>query len=189
MDKIPDVVSSLERALPGPELVWGTKTTCSPFGRVNTVLFIYVHFTQIFRVFRHLRARGLERSIADRYAGTSRAHSLLAIPSIKTHSRTASDAPRYEAPPAQRKLQEELSRVKVGIDDKLVPKSGEFTRYLTLPAQGKSAEWILEEMARMDKEPSMHADWRQGKLSGAIYRMSLLRRCSSCVTHWVGRRG
>ena len=80
-------------------------------------------------------------------------------------------------PPAQKKLQEELSRVKVDIEDKLVPKGGEFTLYLALPAQGKSAGWIFEEMARMDKELGVHTDWRQGKLSGAIYRMFLLRRC------------
>ena len=72
-------------------------------------------------------------------------------------------------PVAQKKLQEELGKVKVDIEDKLIPK-GDITRYLTLPAQGKSAEWILEEMARMDKELGAHTDWRQGKLSGAVYR-------------------
>ena len=78
MNKIQDVVPSLERALPEPELVWEwwtwTGHTRSPF---ETVLFIYVHFTQILRVIRHLRARRLERSIADGYAGTSKARSLL----------------------------------------------------------------------------------------------------------------
>ena len=92
-------------------------------------------------------------------------------------------------PPAQKQLQEELNKVKVNIEDKLVPKGGEFTRYLTLPAQGKSAECIFEEMARMDKELGPRRDWRQGKLSGVVYRTSLLHRYSSCVTRWVGRRG
>ena len=41
----------------------------------------------------------------------------------------------------------------------------------------------------MDKELGVHTDWGQGKLPGAVYRMSLLRRRSSCVTHWAGRRG
>ena len=59
-------------------------------------------------------------------------------------------------PPAQKKLQEELNKVKVDIEDKLVPKGGEFTRCLALPAQGKSAEWILEEMVGMDKELGVH---------------------------------
>ena len=73
-------------------------------------------------------------------------------------------------PQAQKKLQEELDKVKVDIEDKLVPKDGEVTRYLALPAQGKSAEWIIEEMARMDKELGAHTDWRDGKISGAVYR-------------------
>lgn len=73
-------------------------------------------------------------------------------------------------PPAQKKLQEELGKAKVEIEDKLVSKNGEITRHLALPAQGKSAEWILEEMTRMDKELGGHTDWRQGKISGAVYR-------------------
>ena len=73
-------------------------------------------------------------------------------------------------PPAQKKLREELDKVKVDIEDKLLPKGGEITRHLALPAQGKSREWILEEMARMDKELGAHVDWRQGKISGAVYR-------------------
>ncbi|KAF8547233.1 PLP-dependent transferase [Imleria badia] len=60
----------------------------------------------------------------------------------------------------------ELGKVKIDIEDKLVPKGGEIT---ALPAQGKSPEWILEEMAKMDKELGTHTDWRQGKISGAVY--------------------
>ena len=75
-------------------------------------------------------------------------------------------------PPAQKKLQAELAKAKVDIEDKLVRKGGDITRYLALPAQGKSAEWILEEMARMDKQLGTHTDWRQGKISGAVYRTS-----------------
>lgn len=73
-------------------------------------------------------------------------------------------------PVAQKKLQEELGKVKADIEGKLIPKDCEITRHLALPAQGKSAEWILEEMARMDKALGTHTDWRQGKLSGAVYR-------------------
>ena len=82
MDKIQDVVSSLEHALPEPEFVWEwwTENTRSPFGTVKTVLFIYVLFTQTLRVFRHLRARGLGRSLTDGYVWTSKARSLLRYP-------------------------------------------------------------------------------------------------------------
>ena len=79
-------------------------------------------------------------------------------------------------PAAQRTLRAELDKVKVDIEDKLVPKGGEVTRHLALPAQGKSAEWILEEMARMDKALGAHTDWREGKISGAVYRTSSPRR-------------
>lgn len=73
-------------------------------------------------------------------------------------------------PAAQKKLREELGKVKVDLEDKFVPKDGEIPRYLALPAQGKSAEWILEEMQRMDKALGGHTDWKQGKVSGAVYR-------------------
>lgn len=73
-------------------------------------------------------------------------------------------------PTAQRKLQEELSKVKGDIEGKLIPKGSDITRYLALPARGKSAEWIIKEMARVDKELGAHTDWRQGKISGAVYR-------------------
>lgn len=51
-------------------------------------------------------------------------------------------------------------------------------RHLELPQQGQSAEWILEEMSRMDKETSTEnenqdgggVDWREGKVSGTVYR-------------------
>lgn len=54
------------------------------------------------------------------------------------------------------------------IEDKLVPKG--VSRYLSLPEEGKSVEWILAEMAKMDSEMGPNANWRHAKLSGAIYR-------------------
>lgn len=50
-------------------------------------------------------------------------------------------------------------------------------KHLELPQQGQSTEWILEEMSRMDKEAGAgseskdggRVDWREGKVSGAIY--------------------
>ena len=75
-------VLSLEHALRELELVqrWWTENTCSPFETFKTVLFIYVLFTQTLRVFRHLRARGLGRSVADGYLWTFKALPLLRQP-------------------------------------------------------------------------------------------------------------
>ncbi|KAG9309272.1 pyridoxal phosphate-dependent transferase [Chiua virens] len=155
MENLQDVVSSLEHALPTPGLVWEWWSECTrtPFECAKTALFFYVLATQVVRTFRHLRARGLRQTVADGYVWTSKKALLLAM----------------KLPPAQKKLQEELGKVKVDIEEKLLPKAGEITRHLSLPAQGKSAEWILEEMARMDKELGAHTDWKQGKLSGAVY--------------------
>ena len=86
-------------------------------------------------------------------------------------------------PAAQKKLQDELGRARADIEDKLVPKTDKITRHLTLPAQGRSAEWIIEEMVRMDKELGAHTDWRQGKISGAVYRT-----CSFTCVSRVGHR-
>ena len=67
-------VSSLEHALPAPELLWDwwSDSTRSPFETAKTVLFFYVFATQTVRIFRHLRARGLRRSVADGYVWTSK---------------------------------------------------------------------------------------------------------------------
>ena len=59
------------------------------------------------------------------------------------------------------------------IEDKLVPKGEAVVRHLALPETGNSSEWILSEMAKMDEESKSFTDWRHGKLSGAVYRVSL----------------
>lgn len=67
-------VSSLEHALPAPELLWDwwSDSTRSLFETAKTALFFYVFTTQTVRIFRHLRARGLRRSVADGYVWTSK---------------------------------------------------------------------------------------------------------------------
>lgn len=174
MDTIQDVVSLLEHARPTPEQFWDwwQESTRSPFETVKTVLFFYVLATQTLRVFRHLRARGLRRSVVDGYVWTSKVRLFIfsLVPWVQCILLQKALLLAMKLPQAQKKLQEELDKVKVDIEDKLVPKDGEVTRYLALPAQGKSAEWIIEEMARMDKELGAHTDWRDGKISGAVYR-------------------
>ena len=81
-------------------------------------------------------------------------------------------------PPGRTMVQLQLSKVRQGIETKLVPQRGDMVRHLELPQQGQSAEWILEEMSRMDKEAGAgseskdggRVDWREGKVSGAVYR-------------------
>lgn len=63
-----------------------------------------------------------------------------------------------------------MSQAKLDIENKLVPKGAEIVRHLSLPDQGKTPEWILAEMDKMDVELGNNTNWRHGKLSGAVYR-------------------
>jgi sphinganine-1-phosphate aldolase len=61
-----------------------------------------------------------------------------------------------------------MGKAKLDIENKMVPKGANVTRHLSLPAEGKSAEWILQEMVKMDEEMGTPS-WKLGKLSGAVY--------------------
>ena len=73
-------------------------------------------------------------------------------------------------PAAKRKVNAELDLVRADIRLKLVPQGPKVIRHLSLPAQGKSKDWIVEEMKRMDDESPHATSWKDGKVSGAIYR-------------------
>ncbi|KIJ60028.1 hypothetical protein HYDPIDRAFT_32607 [Hydnomerulius pinastri MD-312] len=142
-------------ALPNPQFVseWLRAGARTPFDSAKTLLFVYVVSTQSLKLYRHLRARGLRQSVAESWLWISKQALLLAI----------------KLPSAQKKIQQEMGKVRLDIEDKLVPKGAEVSRHLSLPAEGKSVEWILAEMAKMDNELGPHADWRHGKISGAVY--------------------
>jgi len=67
-----------------------------------------------------------------------------------------------------------MDKAKLDIENKLIPKGAGVTRHLTLPAEGRSSEWIIAEMDKMDRESSAHSDWRNGKLSGGVYRTQFI---------------
>jgi len=62
-----------------------------------------------------------------------------------------------------------MDKAKLEIENKLVPKGADVARHLSLPAKGQNLDWILAEMNKMDSELN-DTNWRQGKLSGAVYR-------------------
>jgi sphinganine-1-phosphate aldolase len=71
----------------------------------------------------------------------------------------------------QKKVTTEMGKARLDIENKLVPKGPNVTRHLALPDDGKSLEWILAEMEKMDVELNGQSGiWNQGKLSGAVYR-------------------
>lgn len=68
-------------------------------------------------------------------------------------------------------MEKQLEEAARKIEDKLVPKGPDVVRHLALPLEGKSEEWILQEMDKMDAETSgKQFAWKNGKLSGAVYR-------------------
>ena len=89
-------------------------------------------------------------------------------------------------PSMQKKVQTEMGKAKLDIEDKLVPKGADVCRHLSLPAQGQSPEWILEEMSKMDLELG-NASWKNGKLSGAVYRTCFRAFCHTS-SHLTGTR-
>lgn len=87
-------------------------------------------------------------------------------------------------PSVRNKVNLELRKATLDIEKGMVPEGPSVHRHLALPLNGQSAEWIAKEMQVMDSEaPGTHADWREGKVSGAVYRMTFspvaTNECSS----------
>ncbi|KAG6868392.1 hypothetical protein C0993_003808 [Termitomyces sp. T159_Od127] len=67
------------------------------------------------------------------------------------------------------KVETEMNKAKLDIENQLVPKGADVVRHLSLPDKGKSLEWIVSQMEIMDNELSGHSNWKNGKISGAVY--------------------
>ena len=86
-------------------------------------------------------------------------------------------------PPARAKVKSELDSARKTIEDKLAPRGPGQSRHVAIPLEGRSAEWIEAEMAKMDAEQH-GADWKDGKCSGAVYRR-FLGYLYSCLLKYV----
>lgn len=82
-------------------------------------------------------------------------------------------------PPMAAKVEPQMAQARRDIEKKLVPSGPQVARYLSLPSEGQTKDWILSEMDRMDsychtfddRGVKLH-DWKDGKMSGAVYRES-----------------
>lgn len=74
-------------------------------------------------------------------------------------------------PTERKKAEAEILDAKKTVESGLLPKGDDVVHHTSLPPSGRSSDWILGEMAKMDVEMG-HDSWREGKLSGAVYRMS-----------------
>lgn len=146
-------MSCLNLVLQDPAIVRDFLRTKTPYEAAKTALFFYVVTIQTFKLCRHVQARGITDSLRDSWTWTYRQVLLLAL----------------KVPSVQKEVQQQLSKARLDIEDKLVPKGAAVSRHLALPEEGKSEEWILAEMAKMDTDMGPNADWRHGKLSGTVY--------------------
>lgn len=75
------------------------------------------------------------------------------------------------------KVEPQMAKARRDIEKKLIPSGSQVVRHLSLPLVGQSEGWILAEMDRMDsychsfddRGAKLH-DWKDGKISGAVYR-------------------
>ncbi|KAL5507479.1 DPL1 [Sanghuangporus vaninii] len=123
------------------------------FETVKTLLFVYVVFTQSLKAQRHLRARGFRQTFSDFWTWLCQRVIFLAL----------------RLPAAKQKVDSQLGEATLKIENSLVPKGPDVVRHLSLPAEGRSPEWILQEMDKMDIEAVKHTNWKGGRMSGAVY--------------------
>ncbi|KAI0728271.1 PLP-dependent transferase [Fomitopsis betulina] len=126
----------------------------SSYELLKDVVVVYLVVTRSLKVFRHLRARGIAQTAVDFWQWLSREAILVAL----------------RVPSMRNKVNTELKQARLDIEKGMVPEGPSVHRHLALPPTGQSAEWIAKEMQVMDNEaPGIHPDWREGKVSGAVY--------------------
>ncbi|KAG8821002.1 hypothetical protein FRC17_009949 [Serendipita sp. 399] len=121
---------------------------------VKSVLFYYVLSRYFLRAYRHIIATGVKQSVIETWKWAALRVILLSIRFI---------------PSARQKVETEMARVRSDIRAKLIPQGPRVVRHLSLPPEGKSIEWVTNEMQRMDDESEHTNAWKDGKVSGAIY--------------------
>ncbi|KAF8342280.1 PLP-dependent transferase [Cantharellus anzutake] len=128
-------------------------TGSTSLDRLKNILSIYVAVVYSCRAYRHVLARGARESVNDVWLTLVRFFVSLAM--------------RF--PSVRKKIETEMGKARSEIEAKLVPSGPSVTRHLALPAVGRSLEWIVAEMNSMDEESVTKTDWKDGRVSGAVY--------------------
>jgi len=118
---------------------------------LRSLVFWYVVWKYFISCYRHLRARGIRKTINETYVqlATFGFKCALRVPSIK------------------RKVTSQLDEASADMEKKLAPKGPGIVRWLELPKSGKSPEWLRDELDSLSRLPS--SNWQSGKVSGAVY--------------------
>ena len=149
----------------------------------KNVIFYYLLFKYLLKGWRRLVAHGPLHTVLDGWRWLSLVRDLQSL-RLSICVQTAS-CPFFlflllqqvillamRLPSTRAKVEAEIAKARQDIITKLIPQGPNVTRHISLPSQGQSAQWIAQEMERMDAESENTGLWRQGKLSGAVYRTS-----------------
>ncbi|KAE9403922.1 PLP-dependent transferase [Gymnopus androsaceus JB14] len=124
----------------------------SLFENFKSLLFIYVLVTQSIKAQRHVRARGIVTTGKELYTWIAQRIIFMML----------------RLPSARAKVKGEMDKARLDIEQSLCPQGADIVRYLSLPAEGQSPEWIIAEMDKMDQQ-QQSLEWKRGKVSGAVY--------------------
>ena len=145
------------------------------YDRARTILFFYVLIKYGFKSLRHLRARGTLETFREGWGWLSgvRCHILSIVTHPLMSTRFIADLAVIIDPAACGVK----GRTSDGQSQERHREQTRSVRYLTLPPEGQSKDWILAEMGRVDgcchsfddRGAKLH-DWKDGKIGGAVYR-------------------
>ncbi|KAG0142911.1 hypothetical protein CROQUDRAFT_81635 [Cronartium quercuum f. sp. fusiforme G11] len=121
------------------------------FGSLRSAVFWYVVWKSSVRCLRHLRSRGIRTTIAE----------------LQTQIMIFGFNLLLKVPSFNEKVMSQLDQGSVDIEKKLAPKRPGIVRWLSLPSEGKSVDWLKDELEALASLPS--TDWKEGKVSGAVY--------------------
>jgi sphinganine-1-phosphate aldolase len=142
---------------------------------------VYFLARRALKLWRHVHARGLTRSFRDLYVHMAQVLTSL-FPSFLDSDLSLSLQRAFQLltalPSVRRKMETEMGFARVEIERSLMPKGKDVVRHLALPRNGCTLEWILDAMEQMDREAPSQTDYREGKLSGAVYRTHTFSRPS-----------
>ena len=136
--------------------------------------FVYFIARRALKLWRHVRARGIFQSFRDFYALIIQVliSFISSIPPLTySPSLQRTFGLVIALPSVRKRIDTEMDAARAEIERKLMPQGKDVERHLSLPRKGQTLEWILEAMEQMDKEAPSQTDYREGKLSGAVYRM------------------
>jgi sphinganine-1-phosphate aldolase len=136
--------------------------------------FVYFIARRALKFWRHVRARGLFQSFRDFYALIAQVliYFISSIPPLRYILSFLQRTLRLviALPSFRKRIDTEMEATRAQIDRQLIPQGKDVERHLSLPKKGQTLEWILEAMEQMDREAPSQTDYREGKLSGAVYR-------------------